>query len=248
VATAIRPPVLQLPSVAIARCPTEPPLSALVPPAQVDISYYEIYNERIHDLLAASHDKVREHLLLKARSFEGLSVYSNVRTYADVMTWLALGNKQRPRLAQICGIVDDENKQQQQQTATNTSSSSLLCAAVHIQLGWQREAKRCWHHRGRLREGSNIKYRSLLSLGKVISLLSERVANEVHIPYRESMLTWLLRDSLGGNSQTVMIATVSPAPQHIDETLSTLRYATKARSIVNLVRRVNEDKSACMIR
>ncbi|PAA78910.1 hypothetical protein BOX15_Mlig032127g2, partial [Macrostomum lignano] len=256
---------------------------------QVDISYYEIYNERIHDLLAASHDKSLRKVSLKVREHptkgpfvEGLSVYSNVRTYADVMTWLALGNKQRAtastdvnqvssRSHTVCTlglkklrIVDDENKQQQQQTATNTSSSASsvqLCISSRVNIvdlaGSERQSV-AGTTGDRLREGSNIN-RSLLTLGKVISLLSERVANEAgvnssakksnnqHIPYRESMLTWLLRDSLGGNSQTVMIATVSPAPQHIDETLSTLRYATKARSIVNLVR-VNEDKSACMIR
>uniref|UniRef100_A0A1I8GPZ0 Kinesin-like protein n=1 Tax=Macrostomum lignano TaxID=282301 RepID=A0A1I8GPZ0_9PLAT len=246
---------------------------------QVDISYYEIYNERIHDLLAASHDKSLRKVSLKVREHptkgpfvEGLSVYSNVRTYADVMTWLALGNKQRAtastdvnqvssRSHTVCTlglkklrIVDDENKeQQQQQTATNTSSSASsvqLCISSRVNIvdlaGSERQSV-AGTTGDRLREGSNIN-RSLLTLGKVISLLSERVANEAgvnssakksnnqHIPYRESMLTWLLRDSLGGNSQTVMIATVSPAPQHIDETLSTLRYATKARSIVNLVR------------
>ncbi|KAK3605864.1 hypothetical protein CHS0354_017768 [Potamilus streckersoni] len=103
----------------------------------------------------------------------------------------------------------------------------------------------------RLREGANIN-KSLLTLGKVISLLSEQSAQngkkkKTYIPYRDSVLTWLLKESLGGNSKTTMIATISPANSHIEETLSTLRYAKQARSIVN-VARVNEDPKAKLIR
>ncbi len=76
-----------------------------------------------------------------------------------------------------------------------------------------------------LQEGASIN-RSLHSLGKVISLLADKSSgrrDKVYIPYRDSTLTWLLKDSLGGNSKTAMIATISPAHLHYDETLSTLR-------------------------
>jgi kinesin family protein 14 len=101
----------------------------------------------------------------------------------------------------------------------------------------------------RLKEGASIN-KSLHTLGKVISLLSEKSTGKrkkVYIPYRDSTLTWLLKESLGGNSKTAMIATISPADLHHDESLSTLRYAQQARSIVNIAR-INEDHSSRLIR
>ena len=74
-------------------------------------------------------------------------------------------------------------------------------------------------------------------MGKVITSLVERQASKNkamhHVPYRESVLTWLLRDSLGGNSKTFMMAAISPAAANYEETLSTLRYANQAKKIVN---------------
>lgn len=101
----------------------------------------------------------------------------------------------------------------------------------------------------RLEESTNIN-KSLTTLGMVISALAERTNNkrEKFIPYRDSVLTWflliniilyiliflrLLKDNLGGNSKTVMIATVSPSSDNYEETLSTLRYADHAKKIVN---------------
>ena len=85
----------------------------------------------------------------------------------------------------------------------------------------------------RLKEGAAIN-KSLLTLGKVISTLSEcKTGGTEWVPYRDSVLTHLLRDSLGGNSQTAMVATISPAISCRDETFSTLNYATKAKAIVN---------------
>uniref|UniRef100_A0A8D3B2J8 Kinesin-like protein n=1 Tax=Scophthalmus maximus TaxID=52904 RepID=A0A8D3B2J8_SCOMX len=126
--------------------------------------------------------------------------------------------------------------------------------------------------RDRLTEGSNIN-KSLVTLGIVISALAQNsqmssscqsinsMASEgdgstvgrgggrrhCFIPYRDSVLTWLLKDSLGGNSKTIMIATVSPSAKSYNETLSTLRYAAHARNIVNKPR-VNEDANVRLIR
>ena len=90
---------------------------------------------------------------------------------------------------------------------------------------------------------------SLLTLGKVIAALADNSNNKrkMFVPYRDCVLTWLLRESLGGNSRTTMLATISPANIHIDETLATLRYACQARTIVNRVR-VNEDPHDRLIR
>ncbi|XP_012662067.1 kinesin-like protein KIF14 [Otolemur garnettii] len=129
----------------------------------------------------------------------------------------------------------------------------LVCKGVNGQRKQPvrlKQSERCStaHSSGdRLKEGVSIN-KSLLTLGKVISALSEQANQKrVFIPYRESVLTWLLKESLGGNSKTAMIATISPAASNIEETLSTLRYASQARLIVN-VAKVNEDTSAKLIR
>jgi kinesin family protein 13 len=93
-------------------------------------------------------------------------------------------------------------------------------------------------------------HRSLTTLGLVISKLADQAtgkAKDNFVPYRDSVLTWLLKDNLGGNSKTVMIATVSPAGDNYEETLSTLRYADRAKRIVNHAK-VNEDPRARIIR
>ena len=97
-----------------------------------------------------------------------------------------------------------------------------------------------------LKEGTNINL-SLMTLGTVINKLSEGGNKNVHIPYRDSKLTRLLQESLGGNSATVMIAAISPADYNYDETLGTLKYANRAKSISNAVT-VNEDQTDRMIR
>lgn len=95
-----------------------------------------------------------------------------------------------------------------------------------------------------------------MTLGSVISALSELSAGNdasttskrnVFIPYRDSVLTWLLKDSLGGNSKTIMIAAISPADCNYGETLSTLRYANRAKNIINKPT-INEDPNVKLIR
>uniref|UniRef100_A0A1Q3FCA8 Putative kinesin-like protein n=1 Tax=Culex tarsalis TaxID=7177 RepID=A0A1Q3FCA8_CULTA len=103
----------------------------------------------------------------------------------------------------------------------------------------------------RLKEGAHIN-KSLVTLGSVISALAEQT-NPTHnkrilyIPYRDSILTWLLKDSLGGNSKTIMIAAISPADVNYSETLSTLRYANRAKNIINKPT-INEDPNVKLIR
>lgn len=93
-------------------------------------------------------------------------------------------------------------------------------------------------------------FRSLTTLGLVISKLADQSGGKMRdkfVPYRDSVLTWLLKDNLGGNSRTVMLATISPAADNYEETLSTLRYADRAKRIVNCAV-VNEDPNARIIR
>lgn len=101
----------------------------------------------------------------------------------------------------------------------------------------------------RMKEG-NVINQSLSTLGKVMTTLADRSSGKtrgLHIPYRESVLTWLLRESLGGNAKTFMVAAISPASDNFDETLSTLRYANQAKKIINSAV-VNEDATATMLR
>lgn len=96
----------------------------------------------------------------------------------------------------------------------------------------------------RFKEAISIN-QSLTSLGNVISALVDGKSS--HVPYRDSKLTRLLQDSLGGNTKTVMIANIGPADYNYDETLSTLRYASRAKNIQNKPR-INEDPKDAMIR
>lgn len=99
-----------------------------------------------------------------------------------------------------------------------------------------------------MKEGANINL-SLMALGNVINALSEKVKgkNASHIPYRDSKLTRLLQESLGGNAATLMLAAISPADYNIDETVSTLKYAHRAKCIEQAVVR-NENVQDKMIR
>ena len=97
----------------------------------------------------------------------------------------------------------------------------------------------------RLKEASNIN-KSLTTLGMVINALTSEKPRS-HIPYRDSKLTRILQDSLGGNTKTVMIANCGPADYNTDETVSTLRYASRAKNIENKPR-INEDPKDALLK
>ncbi|GAV66836.1 LOW QUALITY PROTEIN: Kinesin domain-containing protein [Cephalotus follicularis] len=111
----------------------------------------------------------------------------------------------------------------------------ILCAKLHlVDLAGSERAKRTGADGMRFKEGIHIN-KGLLALGNVISALGDEKKRKEggHVPYRDSKLTRLLQDSLGGNSKTVMIACVSPADSNVEETLNTLKYANRARNIQN---------------
>ncbi|NXN91305.1 KIF14 protein, partial [Rhinopomastus cyanomelas] len=229
----------------------------------LEMSFFEVYNEKIHDLLVFTTEsgqkkqplRVREHPVL-GPYVEGLSV-NVVRSYSDIQSWLELGNKQRATAA--TGMNDKSSRSHSVFTLVMTQTKVELVdeeqcdrrLTSHINLIDLAGSECCSTAQTtgeRLKEGVSIN-KSLLTLGKVISALSKqsRDGKRAFIPYRESLLTWLLKESLGGNSQTAMIATVSPAASSTEETLSTLRYAKQACSIVN-VAKVNEDLNVRLIR
>ncbi|XP_011029457.1 PREDICTED: chromosome-associated kinesin KIF4-like isoform X2 [Populus euphratica] len=117
----------------------------------------------------------------------------------------------------------------------DSMNEEYLCAKLHlVDLAGSERAKRTGSDGMRFKEGVHIN-KGLLALGNVISALGDEKKRKegVHVPYRDSKLTRLLQDSLGGNSRTVMIACVSPADINAEETLNTLKYANRARNIQN---------------
>ncbi|KAJ8541120.1 hypothetical protein K7X08_001936 [Anisodus acutangulus] len=131
--------------------------------------------------------------------------------------------------------------EQMHKTGSNDGHSNecmteeYLCAKLHlVDLAGSERAKRTGSDGLRFKEGIHIN-RGLLALGNVISALGDEKKRKegIHIPYRDSKLTRLLQDSLGGNSRTVMIACISPADINAEETLNTLKYANRARNIQN---------------
>ena len=107
-----------------------------------------------------------------------------------------------------------------------------MVAKFHfVDLAGSERAKRTGATGSTLKEGISIN-KGLLALGNVISALTEE-GKKGHVPYRDSKLTRILQDSLGGNSRTSMIACVSPAEVNFEETLNTLKYAFRARNIKN---------------
>ncbi|KAI8344373.1 hypothetical protein BC941DRAFT_447346 [Chlamydoabsidia padenii] len=226
---------------------------------QVEVSYIEIYNERVRDLLnpRTKHLKVREHPSL-GPYVEDLSRLV-VNSFDDIEHLMDEGNKARTVAATNMNetssrshavftiiltqkTIDEDKSKQPTEKVSRFSERANSTGASGM----------------RLKEGANIN-RSLTTLGKVIAGLAEQTTSaptpssgtksnkkrDSFIPYRDSVLTWLLKDSLGGNSKTAMIAAISPAD--FDETLSTLRYADQAKKIKTKAV-VNEDPSVRLIR
>ncbi|XP_060551684.1 kinesin-like protein KIF13A [Ruditapes philippinarum] len=132
-------------------------------------------------------------------------------------------------------------------SGTSKVSGEKVSKLSLVDLAGSERAQKTGAMGDRLREGSNIN-KSLTTLGLVISALAESgKSKNKFVPYRDSVLTRLLKDNLGGNSRTVMVATISPAADNYEETLSTLRYADRAKRIVNHAV-VNEDPNARIIR
>ncbi|XP_016308214.1 stAR-related lipid transfer protein 9-like [Sinocyclocheilus anshuiensis] len=253
---------------------------------RVEISFLEIYNERVRDLLRGAEQKkpaplrVREHPE-KGPYVQGLSQHV-VTDYKQAVDLLEEGIANRITAATHVHDASSRSHaiftiQYTQAILENNLPSEIVSKINLVDLAGSERADP-QYCRDRITEGANIN-KSLVTLGIVISALaqnsqmfsSSQSINSVlsegegstvgsqssslsgsgrrqcFIPYRDSVLTWLLKDSLGGNSKTIMIATVSPSSSSYNETLSTLRYAAHARNIVNKPR-VNEDANVRLIR
>ncbi|XP_049917577.1 stAR-related lipid transfer protein 9 isoform X2 [Epinephelus moara] len=259
--------------------------------SRVEISFLEIYNERVRDLLRGGEQKKRTSLRVREHPEKGPYVQDLsqhlVSDCKQAMDLLEEGIANRMTAATHNHDASSRSHaiftiQYTQAILENNLPSETVSKINLVDLAGSERADP--HYcRDRLTEGSNIN-KSLVTLGIVISALAQNsqmssscqsinsMASEgdgstvgshssslsggggggggrrhCFIPYRDSVLTWLLKDSLGGNSKTIMIATISPSASSYNETLSTLRYAAHARNIVNKPR-VNEDASVRLIR
>uniref|UniRef100_A0AAQ4QAE6 Kinesin family member 13Ba n=1 Tax=Gasterosteus aculeatus aculeatus TaxID=481459 RepID=A0AAQ4QAE6_GASAC len=224
----------------------------------VEVSYMEIYNEKVRDLLDPKGGrqtlKVREHKVL-GPYVDGLSRLA-VACYKDIESLMSEGNKSRTVAATNMNEESSRSHGVFNIILTHTlkdlhsgTSGEKVSRLSLVDLAGSERAAKTGAAGERLKEGSNIN-KSLTTLGLVISALAEQGTaknKNKFVPYRDSVLTWLLKDCLGGNSRTAMVATVSPAADNYEETLSTLRYADRAKSIVNHAV-VNEDPNARIIR
>ncbi|XP_071325438.1 kinesin-like protein KIF13A isoform X3 [Trachinotus anak] len=225
---------------------------------KVEVSYMEIYNEKVRDLLDPKGSrqslKVREHKVL-GPYVDGLSQLA-VTSFEDIEVLMSEGNKSRTVAATNMNEESSRSHAVFSIIVTQTlydlqsgNSGEKVSKLSLVDLAGSERVSKTGAAGERLKEGSNIN-KSLTTLGCVISALADQSAGKgkaKFVPYRDSVLTWLLKDNLGGNSKTAMIATVSPAADNYEETLSTLRYADRAKRIVNHAV-VNEDPNARIIR
>ncbi|XP_029426244.1 kinesin-like protein KIF13A isoform X3 [Nannospalax galili] len=225
---------------------------------KVEVSYMEIYNEKVRDLLDPKGSrqslKVREHKVL-GPYVDGLSQLA-VTSFEDIESLMSEGNKSRTVAATNMNEESSRSHAVFNIVITQTlydlqsgNSGEKVSKVSLVDLAGSERVSKTGAAGERLKEGSNIN-KSLTTLGLVISSLADQAAGKgknKFVPYRDSVLTWLLKDNLGGNSQTSMIATISPAADNYEETLSTLRYADRAKRIVNHAV-VNEDPNAKVIR
>ncbi|XP_052396251.1 kinesin-like protein KIF1B isoform X6 [Carassius gibelio] len=229
----------------------------------VEVAYMEIYCERVRDLLNPKNKgnlRVREHPLL-GPYVEDLSKLA-VMSYTDIADLMDAGNKARTVAATNMNETSSRSHavftivftQRKYDSETDLSTEKVSKISL-VDLAGSERADSTGAKGTRLKEGANIN-KSLTTLGKVISALAEvdnctskskKKKKTDFIPYRDSVLTWLLRENLGGNSRTAMVAALSPADINYDETLSTLRYADRAKQIkCNAV--INEDPNNRLVR
>jgi hypothetical protein len=217
----------------------------------IQASYFEIYNEEIHDLLSKT---PKQPLELKETVENGVIVkgisWVVVRSFDEIYHVLQSGKKNR--------VVASTLMNQTSSRSHSIFTVVIECCSVdtsgqeHFRVGKLNMVDLAGSERqtktgatgDRLKEASKINW-SLSSLGNVIAALVD--GKSQHVPYRDSKLTRILQDSLGGNTKTVMCAIAGPADFNYDETLSTLRYANRAKNIKNKPA-INEDPKDTMLR
>lgn len=232
----------------------------------VHVSYFEIYNEHVKDLLTP---RTNPPTYLKIRESKGEGVFvqnltdEKVESYEDIERIMRTGDLNRTVASTKMNDTSSRSHavftltlKQIQADLSDDSTIERVARMRLVDLAGSERAGRTEATGQRLREGGNIN-QSLTTLGRVIAALADPkrqratrmtgLQNQTKrraevVPYRDSVLTWLLRDSLGGNSKTAMVACISPTDY--DETLSTLRYADQAKRIRTKAHVNQDNKSA----
>ncbi|XP_077565794.1 kinesin-like protein KIF21A [Stigmatopora nigra] len=246
-----------------------------VPEFKINAQFLELYNEDVVDLFEATRDSDARRQKSNVRIHEDANggIYTvgvttrSVTSAAEMMQCLKLGALSRTTAStqmnvqssrshaiftiHLCQVrmcsPDNENATDNRLTGNSEIDEfETLSAKFHfVDLAGSERLKRTGATGDRAKEGISINC-GLLALGNVISALGDRSKRSTHVPYRDSKLTRLLQDSLGGNSQTMMIACISPSDRDFMETLNTLKYANRARNIKNKVT-VNQDRASQQI-
>lgn len=240
----------------------------------VHVSYFEIYNEHVRDLLvhkASSRDHDQHFLKIRESRQDGVYVQgltdSPVKCFNDIERIMELGDQNRTTAATKMNQTSSRSHavftitlKQIQHSLTNDETIERTARMRLVDLAGSERANKTEARGQRLVEGGKIN-KSLTTLGRVIAALADprrqaaggptisgrssprpgssharakskgSMSGLEVVPYRDSVLTWLLKDSLGGNSKTAMVACISPSASDYDETLSTLRYADQAKRI-----------------
>lgn len=210
---------------------------------EVTLSYLEIYNETIRDLLVPGGSK--QGLMLREDSNQAVTVSGltshHPKDVQEVMDMIVQGNEYRTVSPTAANAVSSRshavlqiNVAQKDRNASVNEPHTMATLSI-IDLAGSERASATKNRGERLMEGANIN-KSLLALGSCINALCDSTKKH-HVPYRNSKLTRLLKFSLGGNCKTVMIVCVSPSSAHFDETQNTLRYANRAKNIQTKVTR-----------
>lgn len=230
----------------------------LAPEFKVTVQFMELYNEEVIDLFNPSYTKEKVYKIHED-PYGGIQVkgvtFKTVQSAEEALQCLRLGalsrttastqmNTQSSRSHAIFTLhIKQQRLVPSEDENVISNEFETLSAKFHfVDLAGSERLKRTGATGERQKEGISINC-GLLALGNVISALGDKTKRALHIPYRDSKLTRLLQDSLGGNSKTVMIACVSPSDRDFMETLNTLKYANRARNIKNKIF-INQDKSS----
>lgn len=205
----------------------------------VRVSYMEIYNEVVRDLLVPQGPSLKIHEDLERGVFVGDLKEEVVLSPEDVLAYMAAGEEHRhvgatnmnERSSRSHTIFRMVIESRGRSTSADDTDSAVRVSTLNlVDLAGSERSSATGAEGLRLKEGAHIN-KSLLTLGSVIAKLSE--GQHSHIPYRDSKLTRILQPALGGNSLTAMIATITPAAMHCEESHSTLKFASRAKKITN---------------
>ncbi|KAH0481992.1 MAG: uncharacterized protein KVP18_004620 [Porospora cf. gigantea A] len=215
---------------------------------ELSVSYIELYNEDIRDLSNSALDAVSVRIsqdpLTKSIQLLGIRTVPVDNPEAALLV-LRKGSRHRSTAATAMNSASSRSHAIFTVHLRRESESTATLSKFHfVDLAGSERLKRTGAQGERLREGISINS-GLLGLSNVISALTAK-HRKIHVPYRDSKLTRIIQDSLGGNSRTVMVACVSPTPADVSETVNTVRYASRARNIQNAPQ-INTDSHCAVV-